>query len=1454
MEYSSEQLNYFRMCHIAVKLLPEGLRKIFKQEWDFRYSTTSYGPWLDTARNGNDFHYEETKRKKTTMNGRFLNIIHNGNSSEWDCSCLFSVFLVSNAIGSTLGPVIRGAVDDLRLVRNDVAHITNDELKHAEFQAYVTRVLNAFTSLGLPVRAIEDVTNQSGFPTEEVKNLKKRIVDLKTELDQVKSDLDATTNTLQRTQVENKVLTQEINSKIESFSSLPFMPPHDIIRRSSDIKRITNKMQELYDGSNGKVSTIYLSGNPGCGKSQLARQIGDDFYNLKSRDSDTGLTFVATLNAKSLETLADSYVALAKRLGITEYAITEMEKSKPFNPVDTLKKAMSMIPSKVAKFESWLIIVDGVVDLRMVRSYLPQTASNEWGRGQLLITTQDSTAIPSNAPLTYHESLSQGMQQDDAMELLKRVSQISDQQHVEVVAEVLEYQPLSLAAAAYFVQSIVSGGSPNFSWKDYLKILRQGQLEATEETLAAQNPAYSETMTSAVKMALQRAMDTNDVIRQTFLFLSMCASESIAVDIVVDFVAASANGHTIKELIKADILKSSLLVKDECSTFIRLHNIVHDALTAANIFDSDSQRHHCIATAINVFETHLKECLSTAGYGNVQLRKVASHSRVFCDIAFPNINNTIVTSSIDPEKVISCIRYTAKACWFLSQLKHASRFCEIVCDLIKNDASTEIESSKVKSKIFKLRGYVAFDMDDFKPALFYHKEALKINRTIYGEEHLKVARSYNFMARIHDAMRQHDMAKELYSKAQVICEKNTAKKMQEHKHAAKNYHTLAVAYWKLGKYEQAIECDKKALNIKEKVHGKEHSDVAKSYHNLAINYSNIGKYEQAIECGNKALNINEKVHGKEHGHVALSYHNLAACYTNIGKNEQAIECDIKALNIREKIHGKEHSDVAKSYHNLGVNYGNIGKYEQAIECHKKALNISEKIHGQEHGDVADSYYNLAGDYSSIGKYEQAIECDIKALNIREKIHGEEHGDVARSYYSLAVDYSNIGTNEQAIECDTKALNIREKIHGKEHGDVAGSYHNLADDYRNIGKHEQAIECDIKALNIRKKIHGEEHGDVAWSYHDLAGDYRNIGKHEQAIECDIKALNIREKIHGQEHGDVARSYHNLGVDYGTIGKHEQAIECDKKALNIREKIHGEEHGDVADSYYNLAVEYRIIGKHEQAIQFDIKALNIREKIHGEEHGDVARSYYNLSVDYRNIGTYEQAIECDIKALNIREKIYGQEHGDVARSYYNLAVDYRNIGKYEQAIECDIKALNIREKIYGQGHGDVAGSYHNLAGDYRNIGKHEQAIECDIKALNIREKIHGQEHGDVARSYHNLGVDYGNIGKHEQAIECDIKALNIREKIHGQEHGDVARSYHNLGVDYGNIGKHEQAIECDIKALNIREKIHGKEHGDVAKSYHNLAVDYRNIGKYEQAKECYKKALNIRKKMEVSAKLT
>ena len=83
------------------------------------------------------------------------------------------------------------------------------------------------------------------------------------------------------------------------------------------------KMKELKEASNDAVSTIYLSGMPGCGKGQIACQIGQQFFTGLSGRRE-GLTFVTTLNSETLETLADSYLTLAKQLGVTEYTLSHL--------------------------------------------------------------------------------------------------------------------------------------------------------------------------------------------------------------------------------------------------------------------------------------------------------------------------------------------------------------------------------------------------------------------------------------------------------------------------------------------------------------------------------------------------------------------------------------------------------------------------------------------------------------------------------------------------------------------------------------------------------------------------------------------------------------------------------------------------------------------------------------------------------------------------------------------------------------------------------------------------------------------------------------------------------------------------------------------------------------------------------------------------------------------------
>ena len=919
MEYTSEQLNFFRICYIAFNLFPKGLRKIFKQEWDFRYKTSSFGEWKDTPQNGRDFCSNET-RKSRSKNARYLATIQNGNTTEWDCSCLFFAILFSDSIGTTLSAAIRREADDLRQVRNDIAHNVEAKLTDAEFKSYVARVLLNFNALSLPVNDVEEVKKQTNFPTVEVANLMAQVSNLQSELMTTRSDLQVAQDTIQRKEEQVECLTQEINSRVESFCGLTFKPSHKIIRRSNDVTRIMTKMQELDDASNGAVSTIYLSGNPGSGKSQIARQIGEDFFAMREGEGE-GLTFVTTLNAETLETLSDSYISLAKQLGVTEYALANLAALKASIPSETIQHLKLLIFPKFKQFSKWLIIADNVVDLSLIRSHLPQAASEQCGSGQVLITTQDSSAIPTNAPHTYHESLSAGMQPEDAVELLKQVSQISNHEQAEKVAEVLEYQPLALAAAAFYVQTVVSHGSPTYSWEKYLDTFGRGERKGTEEPLAKENTAYSSTMTTAIRMALDRASKSDEVLHEIFRLLSLCAPESLPIEVAINFVKARTTGKP-KELIKATILKSSLITclrdENEAPVYIRVHNIVHEVLQTVPMLDVDFTA--CISEAIKNFcfltvieSSHLFE----NGKACAKLRKVASHCKKVHEIVTTKFaSKYALVKNLEPyisaDNVASWLSSTAAVCCDLSNPSDANIFSTSACGLIEYISSSR-EGELLKADICAVHGRVLSLQCEYELSFCFFEEAKTISRSVLGKEHAAVAGSYI---------------------------------------------NLGNVLRKLGEYSEAKEHYMKALLITKKIYGEEHADVVRSCNNLGIVHSDLRRHAKAKEYYEKALIIGRKIYGEDHADVARSYNNLGNVHSDMGQYSQARDFHEKALMIRRKIYGEEHADVAGSYNNLGNVFRNLGQYIQAQECHERALRIRRNIYGERHTKVAETYHNL----------------------------------------------------------------------------------------------------------------------------------------------------------------------------------------------------------------------------------------------------------------------------------------------------------------------------------------------------------------------------------------------------------------------------------------------------------------------------------------------------------------
>ena len=423
-EYTKEQLNYFRICYVTTDILAEGLREVFKREWDNQYKSTPLGEWKDVAQNGTDFYNSESPRNQI-RNTHLLATMINGNRVGWDCTMLFYSILYSDCVGPYLPATVRKNVDDLRKFRNEeFAHLPQGSLPEMDFQNAIGKVHVAFHALGLSTVKIDEIKNQKTFPTEELHKILKEVDDVKQEL--------------QEKENQRQVLEDQLQREAPSFCILPPKPTHEIESRESEVAPIAHQLKELKKANEKRLSYLYISGNPGSGKSQLAGLVAERFFDEVKEIP--GTSFVMTINAASQDSLLKSYANFARQLKCPDFSVMQTLSSKDWNIEDKIANLKMLIAAKIGCYTSWLMVVDNVTNLTFVHDHLPQSGTETWARGQLLITTQDTKSIPLKSSFINHISVSQGMNPNDATSLLAKLSGVFDIELGEIVAKKLDYQ------------------------------------------------------------------------------------------------------------------------------------------------------------------------------------------------------------------------------------------------------------------------------------------------------------------------------------------------------------------------------------------------------------------------------------------------------------------------------------------------------------------------------------------------------------------------------------------------------------------------------------------------------------------------------------------------------------------------------------------------------------------------------------------------------------------------------------------------------------------------------------------------------------------------------------------------------------------------------------------------------------------------------------------------------
>lgn len=163
------------------------------------------------------------------------------------------------------------------------------------------------------------------------------------------------------------------------------------------------------------------------------------------------------------------------------------------------------------------------------------------------------------------------------------------------------------------------------------------------------------------------------------------------------------------------------------------------------------------------------------------------------------------------------------------------------------------------------------DLKNYGSSLAYELGAVSIFEEIYGEKHPKTTACYMALGNLYKDVDSLKLAEYYTFKALSIYRKYSHNSID----VAKCYGNVANLYTKMGRFDDAIDYNKRSLSLLKEKLGDKHPVVAMVYTNMGTTYLAAKKYEEALKSAHKSLDIFEKVFGVNHPYSEQVIRNIA---------------------------------------------------------------------------------------------------------------------------------------------------------------------------------------------------------------------------------------------------------------------------------------------------------------------------------------------------------------------------------------------------------------------------------------------------------------------------------------------------------------------------------------------------------------------------------------------------
>jgi tetratricopeptide (TPR) repeat protein len=247
------------------------------------------------------------------------------------------------------------------------------------------------------------------------------------------------------------------------------------------------------------------------------------------------------------------------------------------------------------------------------------------------------------------------------------------------------------------------------------------------------------------------------------------------------------------------------------------------------------------------------------------------------------------------------------------------------------------------------------------------------------------------------------------------------KKLGDEEGEATALDNIALAYWRIGSYDKALNYSFTCLKLNQKIRNRR--GEAWAYHNIGTIYFHVADYEQALANLNRSGSIFKEIQYAS-GEVRI----LAAIgeiHEKTGDLQKALKYYEDCLKLSKEI--SLYWSVAGSLNSIGYVYQSLGNPQKALRYYKQSLKLSDKYENKE--TKAQTLLNLGNYFLELGNYLESLKYLEKSLYFIQKTKAKPTAYLIHN--ALSKLNQNTGDFKKALHHHKLFHQLKEEVYSEE---------------------------------------------------------------------------------------------------------------------------------------------------------------------------------------------------------------------------------------------------------------------------------------------------------------------------------------------------------------------------------------------------------------------------------------